>query len=74
MLNIHKLKKMHENEWKGGCTPMSNGSTDHCEQTIINFMVNSRVGTFNLGSNDCIEEKQSQSYSLLRAWLLSLSR
>ena len=60
VLNIHELKKMHEEEWRmGGCTLMSDGWTDRRGQTIINFLANSRVGTFYLGSIDCTSETKT---------------
>lgn len=54
VLNIHELRKMHEDQWKKGvCIVMSDGWTDRHGRSIINFLANSRVGTFYLCFIDC---------------------
>jgi len=52
-----KLRKKHEEAWKEyGCTIMSDGWTDTSHRHLINFLANSPVGTFFLGSVNASSE------------------
>ncbi|CAD6244265.1 unnamed protein product [Miscanthus lutarioriparius] len=52
-----ELRKKHEEAWKEyGCTLMSDGWTDTSHRHLINFLANSPVGTFFLGSVDASSE------------------
>jgi len=52
-----ELRKKHEEAWKEyGCTLMSDGWTDTSHRYLINFLANSPVGTFFLGSVDASSE------------------
>ena len=63
VLNINQLRKKHEEEWaKKGCTLMSDGWTDQRGRSIINFLLNSAVGTFYLHSIDCTSEMKTGEF------------
>ncbi|XP_058770894.1 uncharacterized protein LOC131644416 [Vicia villosa] len=51
--SINSILVEHKVAWKKfGCTIMNDGWTDQKRRTIINFLVNSSMGTFFLKSND----------------------
>lgn len=63
VLNIDELRQKHELEWaKRGCTLMSDGWTDRRGRSIINFLLNSAIGTFYLKSIDCTTDTKTGEF------------
>ena len=58
-----RLLKNQEEEWaRNGCSVMTDGWTDQKRRSIMNFCVNSRVGTTFLSSVECSKDSHTGKY------------